>query len=278
MQCRHTLNRWEPSELSGLAVILIIIKYDLPSISGVIVLNSAETGEVLSIMDCRWVTAVRTAAVSAITAMNLAKSNAKTLGIIGTGVQGTMNIIALSKVIPTLEQCKIFDIKEESMDRFIDYAGPASGLDIFKTASVEEAVTDCDIVITATQKLFKPIVKFEWLKEGVLALPLESNRSWYDEALFGVDKFFIDDLEQGKLYQHSGAFQGGIPDIYAETGEVVAGIKPGRDNDSEKIMAINIGLACEDISLSTYIYEKAQKIKIGLELSLMKEDRIEVLA
>ena len=251
-------------------------QHDLPSIAGVIVLNSAETGQILSIMDCRWVTAVRTAAVSALAALKLAKRHARILGIVGAGVQGTMNTVALSKVIPTLEQCRVFDIRKESMARFVDHAGPASGLDIVETGSVEGAVRGSDIVITATQKMFKPIVKFEWLTAGVLALPLESNRAWYDEALFGVDKFVIDDLEQGKLYQQGGAFQGGIPDIYAETGEIVAGIKPGRENDSEKIMAINIGLACEDISLGTYIYEKAQKNKVGLELSLMKEDKIEV--
>lgn len=253
-------------------------KHDLPSISGVIVLNSAETGQVLSVMDCRWVTAVRTAAVSALTAVKLASSHAKTLGIVGTGVQGTMNTIALSKVIPNLEQCRIFDIKKESMARFVDNIGPASGLDIVQTGSVEDVVNGSDIVVTATQKMHQPIVKFEWLRAGVLALPLESNRAWSDEALFGVDKFVIDDLEQGRLYQQGGAFQGGIPDLYAETGEIVAGIKPGRENDSEKIMAINIGLACEDISLGTYIYEKAREKRIGLELSLMKEDKIEVLA
>jgi ornithine cyclodeaminase/alanine dehydrogenase len=253
-------------------------KHDLPSIGGVIVLNSAVTGQVLSIMDCRWVTAVRTAAVSALAALKLARSHAKTLGIVGAGVQGTMNTIALSKVIPTLEQCKVFDIRKESMDRFVDNAGSASVLDIVKTGSVEDAVSGCDIVVSATQKMYQPIVKFEWLKAGVLALPLESNRAWHDEALFGVDKFVIDDLEQGRLYQRGGAFQGGIPDVYAETGEIVAGIKPGRENDSEKIMAINIGLACEDISLGTYIYEKAQEQKVGLELSLMKEDKIEIPA
>jgi len=249
-------------------------KAGIPSITGLLVLNCPETGKVLAVMDCRWITAVRTAAVTAVTVKRFARRDSRVLGIVGAGVQGLMNYIVLAKHFPSLETCKIFDIRAEAMDSMIGEVGDRYATKIVRTASVQEAVSDSDIVITCTQKLAKPIVKRQWLKRGVLALPLESNRAWEDEALFSLDKFVIDDLEQGRLYQQGGAFAGGIPPVYAETGEVVAGLMKGRVDDDESIMVINIGLACEDISLGTYVYEKARRKGIGMDLSLMREGRI----
>lgn len=249
-------------------------KVGIPSITGLLVLNCPQTGKVLAVMDCRWITAVRTAAVTAVTVKSFARRDSKVLGIVGAGVQGLMNYSVLAKHFPSLQTCKIFDIKAEAMASMIAEVSGRFATKIVPTASVQEAVSDSDIVITCTQKLAKPIVKRQWLKRGVLALPLESNRAWEDEALFGMDKFVIDDLEQGRLYQQGGAFAGGIPPVYAETGEVVAGLKKGREDDGESIMAINIGLACEDISLGTYVYEKARSRGIGRDLSLMREDRL----
>jgi ornithine cyclodeaminase/alanine dehydrogenase len=249
-------------------------KVGIPSITGLLVLNCPQTGKVLAVMDCRWITAVRTAAVTALTVQHFARREARVLGIVGAGVQGLMNYTVLTKLFPSLETCKIFDIKAEAMGSMIEAAGSRNATKIVRTASAQEAVSGSDIVITCTQKLAKPIVKHQWLKRGVLALPLESNRAWEDEALFGVDKFVIDDFAQGRLYQQGGAFAGGIPSVYAETGEVVAGLKKGREHDDESIMVINIGLACEDISLGTYVYEKARSKGIGSDLSLMREERL----
>lgn len=249
-------------------------KVGIPSITGLLVLNCPQTGKVLTVMDCRWITAVRTAAVTAVTVKSFARRDSKVLGIVGAGVQGLMNYSVLAKHFPSLQTCKIFDIKAEAMASMIAEVSGRFATKIVPTASVQEAVSDSDIVITCTKKLAKPIVKRQWLKRGVLALPLESNRAWEDEALFGMDKFVIDDFEQGRLYKQGGAFAGGIPPVYAETGEVVAGLKKGREDDDESIMVINIGLACEDISLGTYVYEKGRSRGIGRDLSLMREDRL----
>ncbi len=250
------------------------IKVGLPSITGLLVLNCPHTGKVLAVMDCRWITAVRTAAVTALTVKNLARRDSRVLGIVGAGVQGLMNYTVLAKHFPSLETCKIFDIRAEAMDSMIGEVSGRYPIKVVRTASVQEAVSGSDIVITCTQKLSKPIVKRQWLKRGILALPLEANRAWEDDALFSMDKFVIDDLEQARLYQRGGAFAGGIPTVYAETGELVAGLKKGREDDDESIMAVNIGLACEDISLGMYVYEKARSKGIGIDLSLIREERL----
>lgn len=241
---------------------------NLPAIIGLQIINSAETGVPLAIMDATWSTNVRTAAVSAISARLCAKKDSDTVGIIGAGVQGRFNLEALCEAMPQLKKCKVYDLYPSASKGFKEELSKKVNVDIEIVDSAELAARDSDIVITATQKLEKPIVEFEWLKEGVLGLPLESSRAWTNEALFGVDKFINDDLEQAKLYEAHGAFSGGIPKLYAETGEVVAGLKTGRENDQEKIIAMNIGLACEDISFGTFIYNKALEKGIGTKLPL----------
>ena len=240
----------------------------LPAIIGLQIINSAETGQPLAVMDATWSTTVRTAAVSAVTAKRCAREDSEVVGIIGAGVQGKINIIALKEIMPQLKKVKVFDIFPAAQEAFKKEISLKMDIEIELVESAEMAVRNSDIVITATQKLPEPIVKFEWLKDGVLGLPLESSRAWTNEALFGVDKFINDDLGQAKLYQSQGAFTGGIPTLHAETGEVIAGVKPGRENAQEKIIAMNIGLACEDISLGTYIYKKAQEKGVGTVLPL----------
>lgn len=241
---------------------------NLPSIIGLKIINSPETGAPLAIMNATWTTNVRTAAVSAVTAKYCARKDSEVVGIIGAGVQGRINIVALKKTLPQLKKCKVYDIYPAASESFKEEISKQLDIEIEIVNSAEDAARESDIVITATQKLPEPIVKFEWLKDGVLGLPLESSRAWTNEALFGVDKFINDDLGQAKLYESQGAFTGGIPKLHAETGEVIAGVKPGRENDTEKIIAMNIGLACEDISFGNYIYKVAKERGIGTTLQL----------
>lgn len=241
---------------------------NLPSIIGLKIINSPETGAPLAIMNATWTTNVRTAAVSAVTAKYCARKDSEVVGIIGAGVQGRINIVALKKTLPQLKKCKVYDIYPAASESFKEEISKQLDIEIEIVNSAEDAARESDIVITATQKLPEPIVKFEWLKDGVLGLPLESSRAWTNEALFGVDKFINDDLGQAKLYESQGAFTGGIPKLHAETGEVIAGVKPGRENDTEKIIAMNIGLACEDISFGNYIYKIAKERGIGTTLQL----------
>lgn len=241
---------------------------NIPVITGLQIINDADTGLPLCIMNATWSTMVRTAAVSAISALRCAKEDSKVIGIIGAGVQGKINAIALKEALPQIEKIKVYDIFSAASESFKNEISSKLDVEIEITATPEDTVKDADIVITATQKLPEPIVKFEWLKDGVLGLPLESSRAWTNEALFGVDKFINDDLEQAKLYQSQGAFTGGIPKLHAETGEVIAGVKSGRENSSEKIIVMNIGMGCEDIALGQYIYEKAKDMGIGTTLEL----------
>jgi ornithine cyclodeaminase/alanine dehydrogenase-like protein (mu-crystallin family) len=243
---------------------------DLPQIAGLMIVNDMETGMPLAVMDCRWITAVRTAAVSAITAKYCSMDGASTLGVVGCGVQGRMNLVAFKEVIPELDTVSVFDINPDAMNRFKADFEKELGVNINVASSVKEAVNGKDMILTATQRLKEPLVKNEWFKPGCLGFGLEASRAWYGDAILGADKFITDSWDQTVHFYEQGAFPDGLPTLYSELGEVVAGLKPGRDTQEERILAINIGLALEDVIVADYIYQVA-KDGDHQRLTLMKE-------
>jgi ornithine cyclodeaminase/alanine dehydrogenase len=245
----------------------------LPQIAGLMILNDMETGIPLTIMDCRWITAVRTAAVSAITAKYCAKDGVETLGIVGCGVQGRMSLIAFKEIIPTLEKAKVFDINPQAMKDYKKDLEKKTGIQIETTKSVKSAVYNMDMILTATQRLKEPLVKDAWFGPGCLGFGLEASRAWYGDAILNADKFITDSWDQTVHFHEQGAFPDGLPRLYSELGEIVAGIKLGRENNQERILAINIGLALEDVIVANKIYELA-KNKTFTKLKLMERTKL----
>jgi ornithine cyclodeaminase/alanine dehydrogenase-like protein (mu-crystallin family) len=143
------------------------------------------------------------------------------------------------------------------------------GIKINVCEGVEDVARGADIIITATQRLEKPLIKNEWFGAGCLGLGLEASRAWYGDAILTADKFITDDYEQTKHFKAQGAFADGLPELYAELGKIVCGEKPGRENSTERILAINIGLALEDIILADHIYEISKQNDRNLRLSLI---------
>ncbi len=244
----------------------------LPQILGIMITNDMETGVPTSIMDCRWITAVRTAAVSAITAKFCASKGSTSLGVIGCGVQGRMTLGALKEIVPTLSKVSAYDINPEASKRYKADLEKETGVEITPVKSVEEAAKGSDLILTATQRLSKPLVKNEWFKPGALGMGLEASRAWYGDAILKADKFVTDSWEQTEHFHEQGAFPEGMPKLYAELGEIVAGKKKGRENQKERILAINIGLALEDVIVADYVYKKAEKAGDYKKLTLMERD------
>ncbi len=243
----------------------------LPQIAGLMIVNDMDTGMPLAVMDCRWITAVRTAAVSAITAKYCAREDTSTLGVVGCGVQGRMNLVAFKEVLPGLKEVNVYDINPDAMKRYKMDFEDELGLNIEVTSSVKEAVNGKDMILTATQRLREPLVRDEWFKQGCLGFGLEASRAWYGDAILGADKFITDSWDQTVYFYEHGAFPEGLPDLHAELGEVVAGVKPGRETGSERILAINIGLAIEDVIVADHIYKVARELE-PTKLTLMEED------
>lgn len=244
----------------------------LPQILGLMIVNDMDTGVPVAIMDCRWITAVRTAAVTAITAKYCTRKSTSTLGIVGCGVQGRMSLIALKEVVPGIGKVNIFDISKRTMERYQAELSEKTGVEISICEDVESVARGSDIILTATQRLEKPLIKDEWFGQGCLGFGLEASRAWCGDAILNADKFITDSWEQTLYFEEHGAFPDGMPDLYAELGSIVCGEKPGRESEEERILAINIGLALEDVIVANRIYEIAKEKDTYQKLVLMERD------
>ena len=244
-------------------------KRNLPYITGLLVLNDPETGIPLSVMDCIWITAMRTGAATAVAAKYMANTESKTIGILGCGVQGRTNLKALKIVIPALDEVKAYDISDDAARTYAEEMSKDTGLDITIVGSPFEAVEGSDIIVTAGPilKTPNPAIEGEWLKTGVFASPVDFDSYFKKSAFDTCDKFVTDDRDQCLYYKSLGYFQH-IPEIHADLGEIAAGLKPGRQKSDEKIICANLGLAMDDMATAIKLYQKAVDHNIGTWLEL----------
>ncbi|MGY5865119.1 MAG: ornithine cyclodeaminase family protein [Candidatus Thorarchaeota archaeon] len=240
----------------------------LPYISGLLILNDPETGLPISVMDCVWITAKRTGAATAIAAKQLARSESSVVGILGCGVQGRSNIEALDVDFP-LKQVKAYDIDPEVSAKYATEIESRFELEATIVENPKDAVTGCDMIVTAGPILKKPhaTIQTGWMDEGTFASLVDFDSYWHPDALKESDKFCTDDIPQLRHYQELGYFQD-IPSIYAELGDLVAGHKPGRETPEEFTITCNLGLAMDDMAVAPLVYQKAIEKGIGTWLPL----------
>ncbi|MCD6244406.1 MAG: ornithine cyclodeaminase family protein, partial [Candidatus Korarchaeota archaeon] len=221
-----------------------------------------------AVMDARWMTAYRTAAVSAVSAKYLANPDSEVLAVLGCGTQGRSNTLMLREVLP-LKKVKAYDINEDALNRYKKFVQENSDLEVELTSSPREAVKDADIIVTAGPLLKEPnpVIEADWTKPGATALPLDFDSYWKSSAIASMDKFYTDDVEQLKYYIKEGWIRP-IERIDGSLDEVIVGKKPGRERKDERIMCMNLGLAIEDVATGKLIYELALKKGVGRKLPL----------
>lgn len=240
----------------------------LPYISGLLILNDDETGLPLAVMDCTWITGMRTGAATALAARYLARADSKTVGILGCGVQGRTNLEALEVLFP-LERVVAYDRTPDNARRYASEVGGRWGLEVKIAQEPREAVTGCDIIVTAGPILRKPhaTIKAGWMDEGAFASLVDFDSYWDGLAMKEADKFCTDDVPQLEHYRSGGYFQD-IPPIHASLGELVIGARPGRQGPRERTMTANLGLALDDMATAPIVYRRAMERGIGTWLPL----------
>jgi len=240
----------------------------LAQTSGLLVLNDPETGWPLAVMDAIWITARRTPAVSALACEKLARADSEVLGIIGCGVQGRGHLELLPRVLPRLREARVFDARPDAAQALA--RTHRDGIEVRVAESVEAVVRGADVVVSATAILFEPnpLVRHDWVREGALVLPVDFDSVWEWETLSGADKFIVDSIEEMEYFRTVGYLPHGLPPVHAEIGQVVAGVKPGRERDDELIVDINIGMGVEDVVVARALYERALEQGAGRRLPL----------
>jgi ornithine cyclodeaminase/alanine dehydrogenase-like protein (mu-crystallin family) len=267
----HAMPAWVPAQnalgIKWVGSVAANHARGLPQTSGIMVLNDPETGFPLAVLDGTWITAMRTGAVSAIAAKHLAPARVEVLGLIGCGVQMRTQLLALATVLRP-QQVRIHDVKPEAMEAFARQMRDLVDVPIELCAGPREVVEGADLAVSATYLLppKDPPLKAAWLKPGVLALPIDVDSVWEPAAYLEADRFVTDRWHGLQDMAEHGWFPAGLPRLDAELAEIVAGLKPGRRSPNERIVAMNGGMALEDVALAGLAYARATERGLGTRL------------
>lgn len=241
----------------------------LDSHQGSVMLFSAETGQLLALMNASAITAIRTAAVSGVATRLLAREDAGELAILGSGVQARAHIEAMSCVRP-IRRARVASRTMEHAELFARELGSRYSFPIEPVESVEAAVSGADLIVTATTAA-EPILKRDCISPGahlnVVGSSIPSTRE-VDGALMAASSLFVDRREstvnEGGDYLFAlreGAI--GADHIRGEIGELLIGAKPGRNSPDEITMFKSLGLSIEDLASADYLFRKATELQAG---------------
>jgi ornithine cyclodeaminase len=230
---------------------------------GTVTLFSGETGQVRALMNASAITAIRTAAVSAVATRLLAREDASELAIVGAGVQGRSHIEAMRAVRPWA-RIRVASRTAEHARALAEETGTEAA------GSVEEAVRGADVVVTTTNSS-QPVLRHEWLRPGAHVNAVGSSVKTareLDTATVAASSLFVDRRES--TLNEAGDYlvpaeEGAIgPDhIKAEIGEILIGRHPGRTSPDELTVFKSLGLAVEDLAAAEYVVRRAQETGTG---------------
>ncbi len=240
----------------------------LPQVSGLIIVNDADTGLPTAVLEAGWVTTKRTAAASVLAARHLARKDASSIGILGCGAQGRSHLEALCAEFP-IERAAAFDPSPEVRARYAAEMQKQTGVRVRATASPRDAVEACDIIVTAGPIARIPYATIQpgWLSPGAFAASIDYASAWSAGALAEFDRIYVDDIPQLEAHRKEGYFPN-LPAPFADLGEVVTGTKRGRAARGERTMACLLGLAAEDVAVAHLVVKLAVARRIGTWLPL----------
>ena len=239
----------------------------LPSVTGLIVLNDPATGVPEAVMDGVWITAMRTAASTAVAARRLAREDSEVMGLLGAGVQGRSNVAALKRVLPRLGLVRVYGPRRETVSRFKQEMEEKHGVLVEPVAAPEAAVRGADVLVTAAPwPDSSPPIVADWIGPGLFACALDFDASFTKGAIERFDRRACDDAATLSYYQDKGCF-GGWPG-FEELSSLVAGQCPGRQTRDERIVAANLGLGIYDVVVARRIVELARERGVGQLLPL----------
>ena len=239
-----------------------------PSISALLVLSDPSDGRPLAVMDGRWLTVRRTAACSALSARFLARPGARSLGVLGCGLQARAHVEAFREVLP-LRQVRAFDRHRDRATAFAEDVAREHGVEASAHDSVREVVEGMDVVLTAgaIAQLPDPPIAAAWLAPGTFACSVDYVSPWSAAALGEVDLVCTDDRTQLEAARSSGPV-GRLPPVHADLAELVTGRKPGRTAEAQRTLACNLGLALADLVAAVLVYRRAREAGLGTRLPL----------
>jgi alanine dehydrogenase len=248
-------------------------RFGLPTIQGTVVLADAGTGVPLAIIESGSVTALRTAAATAVAARFLARSDARTATIVGCGVQGELQLAALAAVLP-LQRAWVLDTVPEQAERMAGRAGASLGLSVEPTKDLPAALRQSDVCVTCTPAR-RAFLTAADVPAGTFIAAVGADSQGKQElepALVASGTLVVDVLDQcaeiGELQHALAARLMTREQVHAELADVVVGRRPGRTRDDEITIFDSSGTALEDVAAAIAVYESARAAGRGTQTTL----------
>ena len=246
-------------------------KYNRPTTSSMVILLDAETGLPACFMEAGWITGLKTAASTAVTAAYLANPDSKVVTIFGAGTLGRLHLIALAERFD-LKQAYFVDLRFETAQACAEELEPMLGFPV-KAVSLEDrdsAVRESDIIFTVTTGS-QELVKQEWVKPGVFIARLGSHQEVSLDVITEADKVVVDSWKYvspriPEIIQLKEESRFDFEDLFAEWPDIVAGRSPGRETADEVIVFIALGIWGEYAAILPEVYRKAKTMGLGQNL------------
>ena len=239
-----------------------------------VILFSAETGDLLSIIQADHLGRMRTGAASGIATKFLSKDDATTVGMIGSGGQAATQLEAVCAV-RNINSARVFSRRPEPLAAFCATMSRKLAIDVSPAPSPEEAVTDADVLITITNSR-DPVVKGEWIAEGAHINAAGSNslvrKELDNDAIRKSDLITVDSREQARLECGDlllAAERGAVSwETVTDLGDVVSGKTSGRTSNTQITLFESQGLAIQDIATAIKLYELALEQGLGQHIDI----------
>ena len=234
----------------------------------VLILSDLEGGEILAFMDEDWCHAVRTAAAATVAMRVLARKDSTVMAMLGAGDTARAAVPVMAQAF-NLKEIRVTSRTPESRQNYAKEVGAAYGLNIVAAESTETALNGADVVISATTTS-TPFIKESWLGEGVTVYSIGKHQELESSVYKNADKFVVDSWlhcknksDMQRLLKENYLSE---KYLYAELPELLAGKKPGRQSDKERIFIRAIGLVNQDVAMADHIYRSALEKGIGTRL------------
>lgn len=235
-----------------------------PALDSQIMIYDYNTGNIKAIMDGNYITTMRTGAVAAHSIKLLGKRNFSKIGIIGLGNQARATLKVLLSLFPNRKfVLKLMKYKEQHLlfQKYIESFTNSKNVEFVMCDSYNDTVKGSDVIISSVTYFSKDICEDNCFDEGCLVVPIHT-RGFMNCDLF-FDKVYADDTDHVKGFKYFNKFN-----KFAEVSDVLNGVSEGRIDDTERILAYNIGLSMHDIYFAEKIYEIANEKQMGKEISL----------
>ncbi|EGP46995.1 ornithine cyclodeaminase family protein [Achromobacter insuavis] len=265
-----------PLHVAGVKVVSDFVdnyKVDLPSEMALLNLFDPVNGKPLAVVDATAITDMRTGAVTALGAKYLARKDSKVLGHIGARGTSYWNVRLLDSLYD-FDEIRVHSRRPESQQAFGERLSRDLGKPVKVVNDWESCVRGADIVVEASRlPQPTPLLKTEWIKPGALVMPYGTMSAVELSLTDIMSKVVVDDwgqcrkgLPYGALRAHVDSDRITEENLHAELGQIVAGLKPGRERDDETILFWHRGLSTTDIALGHAMLEKARKMGLGQTL------------